>query len=142
MNKIISDAAKRWLGTPFHLQGRIKHVGCDCLGLLMGLAKELNLKTKDGTYLADCDRKNYHIIHDGKILEEELDKLLIQNDQVEEGNLLLLEYDNNPQHLGVVTQYNAHKAIIHAHIKHRKVVEHILDCETSKRIKKSYKLTL
>ena len=138
MNKQIVHAAKLWLGTPFHLQGRVKNVGCDCLGLLMGIAKELNLKATDGTPLVNFDRSDYHIIHDGKILEEQLDKLLEQTDQIEEGSLLLLEYDKNPQHLAIASSNNS---IIHAHIKHRMVVEHSIDVWIRNKIKKIYKLT-
>jgi cell wall-associated NlpC family hydrolase len=137
MNKKIVHAAKLWLGTPFHLQGRVRNIGCDCLGLLMGIAKELNIKTTDGTPLVNFDRSDYHIIHDGKILEDQLDKLLEQTDQIEEGSLLLLEYDKNPQHLAIASSENS---MIHAHIKHRKVVEHSIDVWIRNKIKKIYKL--
>ncbi len=137
MNNKIVHAVKLWLGTPFHLQGRVKNIGCDCLGLLMGIAKELNLKTKQGTKLIDHDRNDYHIIHDGKILEEQLDQLLEQTEVLEVGNLLLLEYDKNPQHLAIVSDG---KKIIHAHLKHRKVVEHSIDVWIRNKIKKIYKL--
>lgn len=30
--------AQQWIGTPFRWQGRIKGVGCDCKGLLAGVA--------------------------------------------------------------------------------------------------------
>jgi NlpC/P60 family putative phage cell wall peptidase len=29
--------ARRWLGTPFHLQAKVRGAGCDCLGLLEGV---------------------------------------------------------------------------------------------------------
>ncbi|MBL0320066.1 MAG: hypothetical protein IPP74_12385 [Alphaproteobacteria bacterium] len=41
--KIISQA-RTWLGTPFHHQARLKGKGCDCLGLIVGVADELGLK--------------------------------------------------------------------------------------------------
>lgn len=37
----IVAAARGWLGTPYHHQASVKGVGCDCLGLLRGLWREL-----------------------------------------------------------------------------------------------------
>lgn len=34
-------AAKAWLNTPYHHQAAIKHAGCDCLGLVRGVYKDL-----------------------------------------------------------------------------------------------------
>lgn len=33
---IIAEA-RSWIGTPYHHQASLKHVGCDCLGLLRGV---------------------------------------------------------------------------------------------------------
>ncbi len=33
--------ARSWIGTPYRHQGRLKGVGCDCLGLLIGVFEEL-----------------------------------------------------------------------------------------------------
>ncbi|MDJ1305823.1 MAG: hypothetical protein MRQ09_06330 [Candidatus Midichloria sp.] len=41
-NQIISEA-KSWLHTPFHPQARIKSVGCDCIGLIIGVAQKLKI---------------------------------------------------------------------------------------------------
>ncbi len=37
----IVDAARAWLGTPYHHQASLRGVGCDCLGLVRGLWREL-----------------------------------------------------------------------------------------------------
>lgn len=34
-------AARDWLGTPYHHQASLKGIGCDCLGLLRGVWREL-----------------------------------------------------------------------------------------------------
>lgn len=34
-------AARSWLGTPYHDQASLKHVGCDCLGLARGVWRDL-----------------------------------------------------------------------------------------------------
>lgn len=37
----IVTSARSWVGTPFHHQASVKAVGCDCLGLLRGIWREL-----------------------------------------------------------------------------------------------------
>ncbi len=37
----IITAARAWAGTPYHHQASMKGVGCDCLGLVQGLWREL-----------------------------------------------------------------------------------------------------
>ncbi|WP_245910794.1 peptidase [Pelagimonas varians] len=37
----IVQAARAWIGTPYHDQASLKGVGCDCLGLLRGVWREL-----------------------------------------------------------------------------------------------------
>src|SRR5262245_46482540 len=34
-------AARGWLGTPYHHQASLRGVGCDCLGLIRGVWREL-----------------------------------------------------------------------------------------------------
>lgn len=37
----IVEAARGWLGTPYHHQASLRGVGCDCLGLVRGIWREL-----------------------------------------------------------------------------------------------------
>ena len=37
----VLDAARGWIGTPYRHQGSVKGVGCDCLGLVRGIWREL-----------------------------------------------------------------------------------------------------
>lgn len=37
----IVATVRGWLGTPYHHQGSVKGVGCDCLGLIRGVWREL-----------------------------------------------------------------------------------------------------
>lgn len=38
---IVVSAARAWLGTPYHDHASVKDVGCDCLGLMVGLYRDL-----------------------------------------------------------------------------------------------------
>ena len=40
--KRVITAARGWLGTPYHDQANVKGVGCDCLGLVRGVWRELH----------------------------------------------------------------------------------------------------
>ena len=37
----VVDAARSWLGTPYHDQASLKGVGCDCLGLARGVWRDV-----------------------------------------------------------------------------------------------------
>ncbi len=37
----IVEAARLWLGTPYHHQASLRGVGCDCLGLVRGIWRDL-----------------------------------------------------------------------------------------------------
>jgi len=37
----IIKAARRWIGTPYHDQASVRGVGCDCLGLIRGVWREV-----------------------------------------------------------------------------------------------------
>ena len=38
----IVEAARLWLGTPYHHQASLRGVGCDCLGLVRGVWRDLH----------------------------------------------------------------------------------------------------
>jgi NlpC/P60 family putative phage cell wall peptidase len=41
MRTTIVSIARTWLGTPYHHQASLKGIGCDCLGLVRGVWREL-----------------------------------------------------------------------------------------------------
>jgi NlpC/P60 family putative phage cell wall peptidase len=41
MRNTIITTARSWIGTPYHHQASLKGVGCDCLGLLRGVWREV-----------------------------------------------------------------------------------------------------
>ena len=38
---LIVEAAKEWAGTPYHDQASVKGAGCDCIGLIRGVWREI-----------------------------------------------------------------------------------------------------
>jgi NlpC/P60 family putative phage cell wall peptidase len=41
MQRAAVDAARGWIGTPYHHQASVRGIGCDCLGLVRGVWREL-----------------------------------------------------------------------------------------------------
>ena len=42
MRDEVVEAARLWLGTPYHHQASLRGVGCDCLGLVRGVWRDLH----------------------------------------------------------------------------------------------------
>ena len=106
-------AARSWLGTPFHHQGRAPHVGLDCLGLLVCAARAAGL--------AINDRTDYPWRPDGKALLAGLEEHgAVRVNEMQAGDVLLFRFDNQPQHLAIVSDA---ARMIHAYAPAGKVVE-------------------
>lgn len=131
----IVRAARGWVGTHFHHQGRLKASmghggGCDCLGLLVGVAKELELKDQKGNPLSQWDERGYGHLPDGRKMRLIFEFLFneVPPETMREGDLLLMRFERSPQHVAIVSRHpEGGWGIIHALASARKVVEHRLD---------------
>ncbi len=127
----IVNKAREFIGTPFHHQARLKGVGIDCVGLLVCVAKELEIPVQD--------HKIYTSNPDGVTLKKELDAALDQIDIVDavSGDMLVFWYTKRgfPQHVCIKTDIG----IIHTHQTVGRVVEHLLDSTWQRRVLHAYK---
>jgi hypothetical protein len=147
-NPDVVVCARGWLGTRFHHQGRLKKTvthkgGVDCLGLLVGIACELDLRAADNTLLADFDRADYTHLPDTERLQQTLSSLLVAIPMggIAPGTILLLNIDGRPQHMGIVSDLGRGLGLIHAYAPARAVVEHVLDTIWHERIVAAYSLS-
>jgi NlpC/P60 family putative phage cell wall peptidase len=138
----IVTQARTWLGTPFHHQARLKGVGCDCLGLVVGVVDELGLKDKNGQSLAAYDEIAYSKEPDGAYLTQKLTDLLEEVQVAQAGDLALFSVRDNPQHLAILTDYEGVLGMIHAYAPTRRVVEHRLDADWNSRLVKVFRWQL
>jgi cell wall-associated NlpC family hydrolase len=123
----IIEEARTWLGTPFKHQGRMKNVGVDCLGLLIGVAAALDLRSRTGQSLADLDSLGYGHFPDEAALRAGLASALWPVGELSAGCIVLMKIEGRTQHLGIVGNYEEGElSLIHAYAPHRKVVEHRL----------------
>ena len=129
--------ARTWLGTPFHHQGRLKGIGVDCIGLVVGVAQELELTDDKGNLLASYDRTDYPPIPAGDSLKRPVSLHLIPLPSEGEyllGDVLLFRFYQDPQHVGIISELpDGELGIIHCYASIGKVVEHRLN-DTWKRL--------
>lgn len=133
-NQIV-DEARSWKDTKFQHQARVKGVGCDCVGLIIGVRKALKI--------SDFDTMAYSKIPDGKVLKDMCDEHMrpIAFDELEFGDVILFKFKDKPQHLAIVGNHpHGGFSIIHAYSVSRKVVESSLDKTWLDRIVCCYKL--
>jgi NlpC/P60 family putative phage cell wall peptidase len=138
----IVNQARTWLGTPFHHQARLKRVGCDCLGLIIGVVDELGLRDRHGQRLAGYDEVSYSREPDGAYLTQKIAALLDEVPVVEAqaGDLALFAMGDNPQHLAILTEEDGTLGMIHCYAQARCVVEHRLDEEWKQRLVAVFRL--
>lgn len=116
-NKIVS-LAETWEGTPFHHQGRLKNVGVDCLGLIVGVGDELGLN------FSRYDETNYgRVPYDDRLFTAfyRLPKTTV----LLPGNIALFFVYGKlyPSHCGWVVDTRGEPGMIHAFGKVRTVVK-------------------
>ena len=125
--EIVAEA-KTWIGTPFKHQGRVKGLGVDCVGLIIGVAHFFKL--------TDFDYVNYSHTPDGFLMRQLLDQHLysIPIPEAKAGDIVLMRFEAQPQHVGILSDYG----IIHAYAQVRRCVEHRLDQHWRSRIVGAY----
>ena len=123
--------ARTWLDTPYHHQGRLKGVGVDCAGLIIGVAQELQLSAFDITgYTARPDGPSLR-----KACDVQMQSLPIE--ALQPGDVLLFQFDAHPGHLGFLSGSHS---LLHAYLPRRRVVEHALDAAWWRQVVGCYRL--
>lgn len=121
--------ARSWMGTPWHHQARLKGVGVDCIGLVVGVCSALGLPLEDS--------KNYARYPDGVALAKELARQLVQRTgEPEPGDVMLFRISRMPQHVGICTPLG----IIHAHQGCKRVVETAMSAQWRSHLIASYSI--
>lgn len=107
----IVQEARNWIDSPFHHQGRLKGVGVDCAGLVIGIARELGIVAPDFNVAA------YPRSPDGETLMHlaEIHLTPIAEADMQPGDVIVVAVDREPQHIGVLGDYrHGGLSIIHA----------------------------
>lgn len=99
------EAAKvvhEWVGTPFHWEASVKGVGCDCRGLLTGVARDLGRPEADSI---EANVVGYSRQIDETALLAGLDKVFKRrNGKPKPGDILAFRIRGKVQHLGIMVE--------------------------------------
>ena len=111
----IVRAARGWIGTPYQHQASLKGVGCDCLGLLRGVWRELyGAEPEDmPPYTPDwADARGGETLHDG--LARHL--AAVPLDAIAPGDVVLLRMGRGgaARHCGIMADDGGAATLIHA----------------------------
>ncbi len=144
-NKIIEESLS-WIGTRFKHQGRLKKDinslgGCDCLGLVVGVARNLKIKTITGNSFESFDQVNYSKLVTSNILLNQLNLLLskVNMEDLQLGDIILIKVNDWPQHLAIISSISPSITIIHSYIQVRRVVKQNLPQEWLEKIVAIYR---
>lgn len=123
---MIVEAARKYLGVPFVHQGRTNK-GLDCAGLVVLALRDIGLDVED--------LKGYGRTPNSGQLKSLLDKQFFRKKEAKTGDILLMKFRNEPQHIAIKTDIG----MIHAYQGYG-VVEHGMDDKWRKRIVAAYSL--
>jgi len=134
--RLIFGAAREYLGTPFHQQGRVKGVGMDCAGIVLCVGEDLGLRYCDGSPIRRFDYKDYGMFPVLDAMQKEAQKIFVMKPrkQMIPGDILTLRAPFIVHHMAIVSQLKQGIGIIHAHGGVGKIVEHLLDARWAERI--------
>lgn len=126
----VVDEARTWLNTPFAHQARRKGVGCDCGGLVGGVAVACGLVSEDW-WSREFDPlfSGYGRLPLGQRLHEICSRFMreIPLGAAMPGDVLLLSFSEDPQHLAIAADYrHGGLSMIHALSSLGRVTEHRL----------------
>ena len=94
----IAAAAEKWIGTPFPWQAQVRGVGCDCKGLVAGVARDCGRAEADEIEALAAD---YGAVVDVMRLRAGLDRLFDRVAISRAGDVLLVRIGGKAQHLAI-----------------------------------------
>lgn len=133
MSGDILSAARSWVGTPYQHQGSLKGVGTDCLGLILGVWREIG-----GGTLPDIPpyAPSWHVVDPNEDLWAAMKTVLQPADRVlAPGDIALLRMRDgaSARHAGIISGTWREPRLIHAY-SGRGVVESFLGKPFKRRI--------
>lgn len=126
--------ARAWIGTPWKHAQALKGVGCDCIGLVGGVAANVGI-TDD--WMTDASRvfKGYGRLPEVAKIEAGCAKWMnpVAFDRLQLGDILVMRFEKEPQHFGILSQLHP-RYMVHAYAQARRVGENRIDEIWSQRI--------
>lgn len=115
--------ARTWIGTPFKWQQAVKGQGCDCKGLIAGVARQVGRAEGESVYALMA--AEYRRMVPVDLLRKGLCELMDEVNDLQPGDVLLMKVAGRAMHLGL---YVGEGRMIHTYAKGpRCVIEVPLD---------------
>lgn len=130
--RIVAEA-RAWLGVPWRHQGRTR-CGVDCVGLVVCVARGLDLSDYDSTGYGRRAQGQGFVEH----FRSNMDAVPIPH--ARPGNVLVFADHAYPCHCGFLTERLGHPHLLHAHATRRKVIEEPYAGEWPARVKFAFRL--
>lgn len=130
--------ARTWIGTRWLHQASLKGVGCDCIGLVAGVARELGISGA-AEFFATPALRSYGRSPE-PLLIAACDALLdaVPISDAEPGDVLVMKFETEPQHFGILSALDP-PYMLHALAHARRVTEHRIDKVWGTRIVRAYR---
>lgn len=112
---MIIEEARKWIGTPFHHQGRVRGVGVDCIGLIVKSYQAAGIPLRD-----EMDYSRYPT---GDRLIEGISRQFseISVDDAQTGDVLVMAQRRHPNH--VMMYCKETDTVVHSYYEVGGVVE-------------------
>lgn len=132
--------ARAWMGTPWQHQAACKGVGCDCIGLVSGVADALGLP-EARAWRSDPRFKGYGELPLPEKLLAACDLYLdrIEMPAVRLGDVLVFALMKQPMHFGFLSA-TAPRYMLHGWRPAKRVVENSVDSVWTRRLFRAYRL--
>lgn len=115
--------ARTWLGTRWQHQASQRGIGSDCIGLVVGVGRELGIP-EAYAFAQDLEVKGYGREPDPRMLLAACSRYLDPCRNPVPGDILLFRFKTEPQHFALIS---APDYMIHAFANARRVVENRID---------------
>lgn len=117
--------ARAWLGTPFAHQAHSRCLGTDCIGLVASVGVCTGVFAADAWQRDFAQHAGYARSPANGALEQICDRYLVEVPEPQAGDVALIRFDREPQHLAIFVPYrHGGLALVHALSRAGRVVEH------------------
>ena len=121
--------ARRWLGTRWRHQGRMLGKGVDCAGVLTQTARAVGPLPAETIDQLEAEIHGYGRKPQADLIRRVCEKYMrrMPTAEAQPGDIALMRFGSEPQHLGILTLHDGTLHLLHALALSRKVVEQRLD---------------